>query len=125
MPAVVAHPVELTPADVAQISPLYNAFVAELGEHDAAIILHCGGHRKDRARLTDYLTDCVIVAISYECFTTFHANHGFANPTNVLRSWINTNVDFSAYTAAELPGDMMDAYKKTFKAFLSESTQGG
>lgn len=114
-PARKDDPVELSPEEVAKISPKYQEFATAFSEADANQVLTAGSHRRDRLKGADWFVDCLVVAISYECFTAHRDDHKFSAPSEDYLAWVEANVDFSEY---QLPGDMMELYKKKFKRFI-------
>lgn len=116
MPARVSYPDDLTPTQVAEQSPLYRKFVEDFSEQDGLSMLESASHRPDRPRLDDYFADCIVVAIAYNCFTTYRERHAFFASTTDVTDWIKANVDFKPYAA--IAGEMVDTYKKAFEVYL-------
>lgn len=109
-----ANPRELTPDEVKDISPLYRQFAAEFGTSDANQVLLGGAHHRTREKLDDWFADCVVVAIAYDCFTTFHEEHGFAASSEDIQAWVKKNIEMEKYKDAKT----VKTFKKKFKPYL-------
>lgn len=109
-----ANPTELTPEQVADISPLYHMFAARFGEEDANQMVYAGAHHRTREKKDDWFADCVIVAIAYECFTTHRLDHGFQAQPEDIEQWIKKFVPISQYA----DGKTVAAFRKKFRTYL-------
>ncbi|QEM41588.1 hypothetical protein SEA_FORZA_121 [Gordonia phage Forza] len=105
---------ELSPGEVALISPKYAQFVQHFSEADANRVLQSGSHLRERTRKTDYFIDCVAVAVAYDCFTTYHDEHGFESPSEEYLTWTRDNIPFAEYLGDK--NSPVEGYKKKFKA---------
>lgn len=109
------YPPELPASEVEKVSSTFRSFKEKFGEHDAEQVLTAGAHMRERTRTDDWFTDCLVVAIAYECFNTFHKEHAFEHDTDDYIDWIRDNVDLDSHREAEENSVMKDYHKK-FKA---------
>lgn len=107
-------PPELSYDEAMSASSIMSKFEAEFGEHDTRQVLTAGAHNVERLRLTDYFVDCLTVAVSYECFSTFKIDHEFSRPTEEYIDWIRENVSFEEYQ--NIKESPVDVYKKKFES---------
>lgn len=109
MPPRKDDPPEPTAEELAN-SVYYNSFVAAFGEQNAKGIVECGLHHRTRLRVEPFL-DCLIVALTYECFLPPYSNqHNFTIMTADAFRWCRDNdVDFAEYKGK---GDVADYYAK-------------
>lgn len=116
-----AYPADLQYDQVSAISAIYNDFAAAFSEHDAKQVLTAGAHSRERVRGTDYFVDCLVVAIAYDCFTTFSESHGFSHTSDEYFTWIRNMIKGNAFTFEEYKNQKnsaLDSFKKKFTQFL-------
>ena len=114
MPAKKQYPEELPADQVEKISPAYRDFKAFFGENDAKQVLVGGAHNRERERKSDYFVDCLVVAIAYDCFTTFNEMHQFTKDSHDYFNWIANKISIGQISFEEYDNQ---TYKKKFAMF--------
>lgn len=125
MPKPVKLEEELSLDQVKTISVSCRLFCDKFGDEDAQRVLDAGSHSRDRSRGEDYFVDCLAIAIAYECFSTFNADHGFSSSAELYMAWISEMIEsetisFEPYL--DMKASHVLSYIKKFKSsnFLRE-----
>lgn len=100
--------------EVESESPMFRKFKAQFGARDAEEILKCGAHMRERTHRDDWFVDCIVVAVVYECMTTYHTKHEFGSPSEDYFEWIKQHVDFSSHLDDSEGATVLTGSRKKF-----------